>query len=55
MPLIKNVAGPKKQNFKKMLKGPKHEIFGARFITPSKPIGVGNFRTERKNWFIARI
>ncbi len=30
------------------LKGPKHEIFGSRFITSSKPISVGDFRTERK-------
>jgi hypothetical protein len=37
------------------LKGPKHEIFGFRFITPSKPIWVGDFRTERKNLVIARI
>ncbi len=31
------------------LKGPKHEIFGSRFITPSNPILVSDFRIERKN------
>jgi hypothetical protein len=39
----------------RVLKGLKHEIFGSRFITPSKPICVGDFRTDRKNNFFPRI
>ncbi len=30
------------------LKRSKHENFGSRFITPSKPIYVGDFGTQRK-------
>jgi hypothetical protein len=37
------------------LKGPKHEIFGSRVFTPPKHICVGDFRTERKKLFFARI
>ncbi len=34
------------------LKGPKHDNFSSEFLTPSKPIWVGNTRTGRKNSFV---
>jgi hypothetical protein len=33
------------------LKGPKHENFDSEFLTPSRPIWVGNLQTGRKNSF----
>ncbi len=41
------------REFVNLLLGPKHEIFGSRFITPSKPIWVGDFRTERKKFVVS--
>ncbi len=50
---ILHVKQLSQNNMRKIgLKVPKHEIFSSRFITSSKPICLGEFRTERKNLFI---
>jgi hypothetical protein len=37
------------------LKGPKHENFGSRFLSPSKPIWLADLRRWRRNELYSRI